>query len=106
MEDEEAIPQKGVNTKEHLQNGSIVKSNAAGPNQCVSNGSSAIKALNQILANAESSENSPTPEKPKEDSDVDVPVIEEDMNLEDLMRQKVSKTNEKYSSFIKSNISI
>ena len=53
------------------------------------NGSSAIKALDQILANAETSEESVTPTKANEDSDVEVPAIEEDMNLEDLMRQKV-----------------
>lgn len=89
LEKEKHIPVKNEIKPEPLQNGSSSRTSSVTSTH-VKNGTSAIKAVDQILAAAESSEESETPVKPDEDSDIEVPVIEEDMNLEDLMRQKVS----------------
>lgn len=74
---------------ELLQNGSTSRASSTASGHCIKNGTAAIKALDAILNARETSEESEAPARQDEESDVDVPVIEEDMNLEDLMRQKV-----------------
>lgn len=89
VENTKSIPVKEELVKEQLQNGSVSKSNTSVLGQYIKNGTAHPKVIDQIVVNADSSEGSPTPIKPDEDSEVDVPAIEEDMNLEELMRQKV-----------------
>lgn len=89
--DKNIPPVKESKPEEILQNGSGSRESSNTSAQCVKNGNTAIKALDKILAVAESSEESDASVKPDVDSDVEVTAIEEDMNLEDLMRQKVSQ---------------
>lgn len=56
------------------------------------------------MGTRETSEESEAPVKQDEESDVDVPVIEEDMNLEDLMRQKVSAQKNFYIADLSKNM--